>query len=56
MNVPVQPNYARGIPQRSPATPRRGPPGPGALITPLVLWFPQCLNKLFPTDTIFFRN
>lgn len=32
MNAPMQPNYARGFPQaaqRSPATPRRGPPGPG---------------------------
>ncbi|GAQ44407.1 hypothetical protein ASPTUDRAFT_186210 [Aspergillus tubingensis CBS 134.48] len=34
MNAPIPPNYGRGFPpqaaQRSPATPRRGPPGPAA--------------------------
>ncbi|KAL4896573.1 PCI-domain-containing protein [Aspergillus ambiguus] len=32
MNAPIPPNYGRGFPpaaQRSPATPRRGPPAPG---------------------------
>lgn len=35
MNAPMQPNYPRGYPQaapqRSPATPRRGPAGPGMI-------------------------
>ncbi|OOF97073.1 hypothetical protein ASPCADRAFT_395365 [Aspergillus carbonarius ITEM 5010] len=39
MNAPIPPTYARGFPpqapQRSPATPRRGPSGPAAMPVPM---------------------
>ncbi|KKK12015.1 SWI-SNF complex subunit (BAF60b) [Aspergillus rambellii] len=38
MNAPMPPNYGRGFPQaaqRSPATPRRGPPAPGPMPVPI---------------------
>ncbi|KAE8390342.1 hypothetical protein BDV23DRAFT_172490 [Aspergillus alliaceus] len=64
MNAPMPHNYGRGFPQaaqRSPATPRRGPPGPGSL-HPLdfhpvpAQYIPPQRNMAHPNDVALRRS